>query len=89
MTRIRKTWRIGEYTSRQLESAAWGEGGVEQLHNDDEKVAPLVRQLLWTHNLLAVDTPRDTACKLYNPEAEKPAAQTYVADSSGCSRTDA
>jgi predicted nuclease of restriction endonuclease-like (RecB) superfamily len=73
-------WQIGEYISRKLESAAWGEGVVEQLadhiaraHPDlrgftrsnllrmrqfyetyrgDEKVAPLVRQLPWTHNLL-------------------------------------
>ncbi len=73
-------WRIGEYISRKLESAAWGEGVVQQLadhiarahpdlkgftrsnllrmrqfyktYQEDEKVAPLVRQLPWTHNLL-------------------------------------
>lgn len=73
-------WRVGEYISHKLESAAWGEGVVEQLaehiarmhpdlkgftrpnlfrmrqfyemYRDDEKVAPLVRQLPWTHNLL-------------------------------------
>jgi predicted nuclease of restriction endonuclease-like (RecB) superfamily len=73
-------WRIGEYISRKLESAAWGEGVVQQLahhiartypdlrgftrsnllrmrqffktYRDDQKVAPLVRQLPWTHNLL-------------------------------------
>jgi predicted nuclease of restriction endonuclease-like (RecB) superfamily len=73
-------WRVGEYISRKLETAAWGEGVVEQLaayiarqHADlkgftqrnlfrmrqfyetyrgDEKVAPLVRQLPWTHNLM-------------------------------------
>jgi predicted nuclease of restriction endonuclease-like (RecB) superfamily len=73
-------WQIGEYISCKLESAAWGEGVVEQLaayivrnHPDlrgftrpnlfrmrqfyetykgDEKVAPLVRQLPWTHNLM-------------------------------------
>ncbi len=73
-------WRVGEYISHKLASAAWGEGVVEQLaryiaaqHPDlkgftraslfrmrqfyetyqgDEKVAPLVRQLSWTHNLI-------------------------------------
>jgi predicted nuclease of restriction endonuclease-like (RecB) superfamily len=73
-------WQIGEYVSRKLESAAWGEGVVQQLadhiarthpdlkgftrrslfrmrqfyetYKDDEIVAPLVRQLSWTHNLL-------------------------------------
>ncbi len=73
-------WRVGEYISRKLETAAWGEGVVDQLaryiarlHPDirgftranlfrmrqfyrtysaDKKVAPLVRQLPWTHNLL-------------------------------------
>lgn len=73
-------WRIGEYISRKMETAAWGESVVDQLaeyinqeHPDikgftrrnlfrmrqffetyrhDEKVAPLVRQLPWTHNLL-------------------------------------
>jgi predicted nuclease of restriction endonuclease-like (RecB) superfamily len=73
-------WRVGEYISRKLESAAWGEGVVDQLasyiareHPDikgftraslfrmrqfyetyqgDQKVAPLVRQLSWSHNLL-------------------------------------
>lgn len=73
-------WRVGEYISRKVESAAWGEGVVDQLaaflareHPDlkgftraslfrmrqfyetyrgDEKVAPLVRQLAWSHHLL-------------------------------------
>lgn len=73
-------WRVGEYISRKVESAAWGEGVVEQLaaflareHPDlkgftraslfrmrqfyetyrgDEIVAPLVRQLAWSHHLL-------------------------------------
>ncbi len=73
-------WQIGEYFSRKLASAAWGEGVVQQLadhivrtqpdlkgftranlfrmrqfyetYRADEKVAPLVRQLPWTHNLL-------------------------------------
>src|SRR5262245_37950389 len=73
-------WQIGEYISSKLDTAAWGEGVVEQLaefiaarHPDirgftraslfrmrqfyatyrhDERVAPLVRQLPWTHNLL-------------------------------------
>jgi predicted nuclease of restriction endonuclease-like (RecB) superfamily len=72
-------WQIGEYISRKLESAAWGEGVVEQLadhisktHPDlrgftraslfrmrqfydtyrgHEKVATLLRQLPWSHNL--------------------------------------
>ncbi len=73
-------WRVGEYISRKLETAAWGEGVVEALarfiqrqhpnlrgftrpnlfrmrqffetYRDDEKVAPLVRQLPWTHHLI-------------------------------------
>lgn len=73
-------WRVGEYVSRKLESAAWGEGVVEELaryiqrrqpslagftranlfrmrqfyetYRGDEKVAPLVRQLPWSHNLI-------------------------------------
>ncbi len=73
-------WQIGEYISRKIEAAAWGDGVVKQLadhiarthpdlkgftrsnllrmrqfydiYRDDEKVAPLVRQLPWTHNLL-------------------------------------
>lgn len=73
-------WQVGEYISRKLETAAWGEGVVEQLaryiarkysdikgftranlfrmrqfyvtYRSDKKVAPLVRQLSWTHNLL-------------------------------------
>ena len=73
-------WRVGEYISRKLETAAWGEGIVEELaryianqhpdikgftraslfrmrqffdtYRDSPIVAPLVRQLPWTHNLL-------------------------------------
>lgn len=73
-------WQVGKYISRKLESAAWGEGIVQQLadyiaqrhpdlkgftraslfrmrqfydvYNENEIVAPLVRQLSWTHNLL-------------------------------------
>lgn len=73
-------WQVGEYISRKLETAAWGQGVVEQLaryiarkhpdirgftranlfrmrqfyeiYRSDKKVAPLVRQLSWTHNLL-------------------------------------
>jgi predicted nuclease of restriction endonuclease-like (RecB) superfamily len=73
-------WRVGEYISRKLEAAAWGEGVVGQLadyigrqhpemkgftraslfrmrqfydlYQNDEKVAPLVRQLSWSHNLM-------------------------------------
>lgn len=73
-------WQVGEYIHRKLETAAWGEGVVEQLaryiarqqpdikgftrrnlfrmrqfyetYRSDKKVAPLVRQLSWTHNLL-------------------------------------
>lgn len=72
-------WQVGEYISRKLETAIWGEGVVNQLahcivqthpdikgftraslfrirqfyetYRDDEKVAPLVRQLSWTHRL--------------------------------------
>ncbi len=79
-TLIELYWNIGEYISRKIESAAWGEGVVEQLdahiarqhpgqrgftrsnllrmrqffaaYQEDEIVAPLVRQLPWTHNLL-------------------------------------
>jgi predicted nuclease of restriction endonuclease-like (RecB) superfamily len=73
-------WRVGEYISRKLETATWGEGVVEALagyiarrhpgltgftranlfrmrqfydtYCNDEKVAPVVRQLPWSHNLL-------------------------------------
>jgi len=73
-------WEVGEYISRKLETAAWGDGVVVQLaqyiarrHPDikgftranlfrmrqffetyrrDKKVAPLVRQLPWSHNLM-------------------------------------
>src|ERR1035438_5088620 len=73
-------WRVGEYISRKLETAAWGEGGGGELaryiarqqhdlkgftraslfrmrqfydtYRSDEKVAPLVRQLSWSHNLM-------------------------------------
>ncbi len=73
-------WRVGEYISRKLEAAVWGEGVVDQLaryiarhhpdikgftranlfrmrqffevYRNDKKVAPLVRQLPWSHNLL-------------------------------------
>jgi predicted nuclease of restriction endonuclease-like (RecB) superfamily len=73
-------WRVGEYVSRKIESATWGEGVVEELaryiqrrqpglrgftrrnlfrmrqfyetYRDNEEVAPLVRQLPWSHNLI-------------------------------------
>lgn len=73
-------WRVGEYISRKLQTAAWGEGVVEELaryialrhpeikgftrtslfrmrqlhdiYQAHPKVAPLVRQLPWAHNLL-------------------------------------
>ena len=73
-------WRVGEYISRKLETATWGEGVVEALaryiqrrhpnirgftrrnlfrmrqffeaYKADKKVAPLVRQLPWTHHLI-------------------------------------
>jgi predicted nuclease of restriction endonuclease-like (RecB) superfamily len=73
-------WQVGQYISRKLKSAAWGEGVVDELaryiarherqlkgftraslfrmrqfyeiYVSDAKVAPLVRQLSWSHNLL-------------------------------------
>ena len=73
-------WQIGEYISRKLETAEWGDGVVEELaryiqrsvpnvrgftraslfrmrqfyevYRNDGKVAPLVRQLSWSHHLL-------------------------------------
>jgi len=73
-------WQVGEYISRKLDTAEWGEGVVEQLarylartqpglkgftranlyrmrqfyetYRGDKKVAPLVRQLSWTHHLV-------------------------------------
>jgi predicted nuclease of restriction endonuclease-like (RecB) superfamily len=73
-------WRIGEYISRKIKAATWGDGVVEQLaryiqrrqpgltgftranlfrmrqfyetYRSDKKVAPLVRQLPWSHNLV-------------------------------------
>lgn len=75
-------WQIGEYISRKIESAAWGDGVVDQLathiakrfpnmrgftranlfrmrqvvetYRGDAKVAALLRQLPWTHNLLVM-----------------------------------
>ncbi len=79
-TLIELYWKIGEYISGKIESAAWGEGVVDQLaaqiarthpglrgytrsnllrmrqffdtYHGDAIVAPLVRQLPGTHNLL-------------------------------------
>jgi hypothetical protein len=58
-------WQVGEYISRKIETAAWGEGVVDQLasylfrmrqffevYRHHEKVSPLVRQLPWTHNIM-------------------------------------
>ncbi len=73
-------WQVGEYLSRKLESAEWGDGVVDELarflaktqpglrgftraslfrmrqfyltYRDHEIVAPLVRQLPWSHHLL-------------------------------------
>lgn len=73
-------WRVGEYVSRKIAAADWGEGVVDELarylsreHPDlkgftrsnlfrmrqffetyaaQEKVAPLARQLTWTHNVI-------------------------------------
>jgi predicted nuclease of restriction endonuclease-like (RecB) superfamily len=73
-------WRVGEYISRKIETAAWGQGVVAELavyiqrhhpnlrgftraslfrmrqffetYRDDKKVAPLLRQLKWTHHLM-------------------------------------
>jgi predicted nuclease of restriction endonuclease-like (RecB) superfamily len=73
-------WQIGEYLSKKLESAAWGDGVVDALaeyiaerhpgltgftrtnlfrmrklyetYRGDEKVAPLVPLLSWSHHLL-------------------------------------
>lgn len=81
-------WQIGEYISRKLESAAWGEGVVQKLadhiasthpdlkgftrsnllrmrqfyqaYRDEVIVAPLVRQLPWTHNLLILSRSKRT-----------------------------
>jgi DUF1016 N-terminal domain len=36
-------WQIGEYTSRKLESAAWGEGVVEQLADHIARTHPDLR----------------------------------------------
>lgn len=73
-------WKVGEYISRKLETAEWGDGVVAELaryiqrhhpnlrgftranlfrmrqlfktYRGDKKVAPLVRQLSWSHHLL-------------------------------------
>lgn len=75
-------WRVGQFISRKLESAAWGEGVVDELaryivrqqpdmkgftraslfrmrqfydvYRREPKVAPLVRQLPWSHNLMVL-----------------------------------
>ena len=84
-------WSVGRYISRKVETAAWGEGVVDELaryiarhHPDikgftrsnlfrmrqffetyrhDKKVAPLVRQLPWTHNLLILSGCRRPAAR--------------------------
>ena len=73
-------WRVGEYISKKLETAEWGDGVVADLaayiqrhhpnlrgftraslfrmrqlfetYCGEQKVAPLVRQLPWSHNLI-------------------------------------
>lgn len=73
-------WKVGEYISRKLETAEWGDGVVADLarhiqrhhpnlrgftraslfrmrqlfetYRGDKKVAPLVRQLSWSHHLV-------------------------------------
>jgi predicted nuclease of restriction endonuclease-like (RecB) superfamily len=73
-------WQMGEYISRKIESAEWGDSVVDELaaaiarrypglrgytraslfrmrqfyeaYRSNEKVAPLVRQLPWTHHLI-------------------------------------
>ena len=95
-------WQVGAYIHNKLESAAWGEGVVEQLakylkttqpslrgftranlfrmrqfyatYRDDEKVAPLVRQLPWTHNLIILSqskTPEEREFYLKTAIREK------------------
>lgn len=82
-------WQVGAYIHNKLESAAWGEGVVEQLakhlkttqpglrgfmranlfrmrqfyatYRGDEKVAPLVTQLPWTHNLIILSQSKTPA----------------------------
>jgi len=79
-TLIDLCWRVGEYISGKIASAAWGESVVEQLaaflarrhpeikgftraslfrmrqfyeaYRGNQIVAPLARQLSWTHNSL-------------------------------------
>lgn len=81
-------WQVGGFVSRKIETAAWGEGVVEELahfiarqHPDikgftrrslfrmrqffdtyrgDPKVAALLRQLPWTHNLLILSKCKRT-----------------------------
>ena len=95
-------WQVGAYIHNKLESAAWGEGVVDQLatylkttqpglrgftrpnlfrmrqfyatYRDDEKVAPLVRQLPWTHNLIILSqskTPEEREFYLKTAIREK------------------
>ncbi|HEX7180275.1 MAG TPA: PDDEXK nuclease domain-containing protein [Thermoanaerobaculia bacterium] len=100
-------WRIGEYISRKLDTATWGEGVVVALasyiarrhpglngftranlfrmrqfydtYRGDEKVAPLVRQIPWSHNLLIL-----SRCK--RPEERE--FYLRLAHSEGWSRRD-
>ena len=72
-------WQVGQFISRKIAQAEWGDGVVAQLaehlaqtqpglrgftrpnlfrmrqfyeaYQGDEKVSPLVRQLLWSHNI--------------------------------------
>jgi predicted nuclease of restriction endonuclease-like (RecB) superfamily len=79
-------WRVGEYISRKIESAEWGDGVVAELaryiqlhqpnargftrsslfrmrqfyetYRGNKKVAPLLRQLPWTHHLMILGRSR-------------------------------
>lgn len=81
-------WQLGEYISRKIESAQWGDSVVDELataiareypslrgytraslfrmrqfyeaYRGNEKVAPLVRQLPWTHHLLVLSQNPET-----------------------------
>lgn len=81
-------WQLGEYISRKIESAQWGDSVVDELasaiareypglrgytraslfrmrqfyeaYRGNGKVAPLVRQLPWTHHLLVLSQTPET-----------------------------
>lgn len=86
-------WQLGEYITKKIASAEWGEGVVDDLvtaiarrypgmrgytrsnlfrmrqlyeaYRGDEKVAPLVRQLSWSHHLIILGQAKPTETRAF------------------------